>query len=381
MKLRLLEFLACPACRASMDIEHAALETIEDRFPWEGNPCAGLCPFSRLKATERDCATCVRLEVVSGRLRCCGCGAEYRVEQGIPRLLLDRGRATVSSSERLACRTAASYGFLWSRGRPEAPVDNVERYHFEKVERSVPFHVKGLVLDAGCGEGSDLAGMACRPSVEVIGVELSEGGARASFRRTLRHPNAHVVQSDLRRLPFASERFDRVYSYGVLHHLPNPEDGLQDLVRVLTGTGVFAAYVYEDFSERPRFWRWLLRAVNQLRWFTTRLPYQLLYAVCRVLSPVMFLLFVLPHRAFWALGIRHPLVAAIPFRHAAGPMSLTGDLFDRFSTPVEWRYSRTCVERLMSLAGLSEIAVTWERGWMALGVKAGTYKQRIGEKS
>jgi SAM-dependent methyltransferase len=271
----------------------------------------------------------------------------------------------------LARQTAASYSLLWNTEQPETRLDGSGPYHLERMERSVPVRLRGLVLDAGCGDGSDLASIARRPAVEVIGVEISAGGARVSFERTLRWPNAHVVQADVRRLPFRPGRFDYVYSYGVLHHLPEPDVGLRGLVGALAPGGMLVAYVYEDFSEQPRLWRWLLRATNQLRWVTTCLPHRALYVACWALSPAMFLLFTLPYRALRSVGVCHPFVAAIPFRHATGPMSLPGDLFDRFAPPLERRYSRVAVEWLMRCAGLSEVALVRERGWMALGVKPG----------
>lgn len=352
-----------------MELEEADLERVDDRLPWEGGPCSGPCQFLRLAGAERDCATCARLEVASGFLRCRGCGANFRVDQGIPRLLLDGSQASAPAPERLVSRTGASYGFLWSTGQPETRLEGSGPYHFEKIESSVPFDVKGLVLDAGCGDGSDLSSIARRPAVEVIGVDLSADGARVSFERVLRWPNAHVVQADIRRLPFRPGRFDCVYSYGVLHHLPKPDQGLSELVRVLAPSGVLAAYVYEDLSEQPLVWKWLLGATNQLRRVTTRLPHRALYVACWAASPVMFLLFTLPYRAFRGLGVNHPLTAAIPFRHASDPMSLVGDLFDRFSAPVEHRYSRAAVECFMRRAGLSEVTLAHEGGWMVLGLK------------
>jgi hypothetical protein len=57
----------------------------------------------------------------------------------------------------------------------------------------------------------------------------------------------------------------------------------------------------------------------------------------------------------------------IPFLPGKGPFRLTGDLFNRFSAPVEYRYSRREGAAPLSDAGLRVTRIGNERGWMGLG--------------
>src|SRR5439155_9266585 len=126
---------------------------------------------------------------------------------------------------------------------------------------------------------------------------LSDGGSQTSYARTRALPRAHVVQADLCRLPFAKGTFDFAYSYGVLHHLGSPERGLREIVRVVKRGAQVAAYLYEDFEERSAVLRWSLRIANTARAVTTRLPHRVLYALCRIVSPVAYALFTVPAHA------------------------------------------------------------------------------------
>jgi SAM-dependent methyltransferase/uncharacterized protein YbaR (Trm112 family) len=332
MKPGLLKYLACPSCRGSLAL-HGADVTPE-------------------------------AEVVTGELACSGCGARYAVTEGVPRMHV------LASSDPTLSRTASSFGYLWAQSVPGAePYDPVS-YHFAKIERSLSLEPpSGLVLDAGCGDGIDLANQASRDGVEAIGVELSVGGCRTSYARTRHLPRAHVVQADLCRLPFADGTFDFAYSYGVLHHLGVPERGLREVVRVARPGARIAAYLYEDFSERSALLRWSLRAVNMARALTTRLPNRVLFNLCRVASPFVFLLFTVPARACRRIAPLAPLAERLPFRHGTGPFSLVGDLYDRFSAPVEFRYSRESSSALFSTAGLEGVSAAPERGWMVAGTK------------
>lgn len=268
--------------------------------------------------------------------------------------------------------TAASFGHLWARSTLGTEVYDVTSYHFAKMEGSLSFDPpKGLVLDAGCGDGIDLANQASREGVEAIGVELSDGGCAASYLRTRDLARAHVVQADLCSLPFDDGTFDFIYSYGVLHHLGFPERGLGEVVRVARPGARVVAYLYEDFSERLALLRWALKVANTARTLTTQMPNRLLYNLCRIASPFVFATFTIPSLLGRRVSIFAPITENLPFRHGTGPFSLVGDLYDRFSAPVEFRYSRQGSERFFSAAGLERIRVAFERGWMVTGTKPG----------
>ena len=298
-------------------------------------------------------------EILGGSLACTGCSAAYPVRSGVPSFVERSGHDA---------RTRSSFGYLWTQSAKRG--DPPQRYHLEQMRDSLPLPpLKGLVLDAGCGEGIDLVNASKAPGAELIGVELSDGGAQVSFERAAGYPAAHVVQADLARLPFAPETFDFIYSYGVLHHMPDPAAGMRELSRALKPGASAAIYLYEDFSDRRGLWRWLLAAVNRSRAVTTVLPHRLLYALCAAGSPLVWLLFTVPHTLLNLLPPARGIAASFPFRHGTGPFSLTGDLYDRFSAPVEKRYNSASAVSLLKESGLEQVATRKNRGWMLLGNK------------
>ncbi len=274
----------------------------------------------------------------------------------------------MDAARSLTRRTAERFGFLWEREARETPP---EAFHYRLLcSRLPPGHLRGRVLDAGCGAGIDTLHLAeAHDGGLVVGIELSEAGARLARHRTRHLANARVVQGDLQRLAFNDAAFDFVYSYGVLHHLMSPERGFQELVRVLKPGGVMAIYVYEDFQRRAPIERAALAAANSLRALTTRLPVRLLFAGCWVASPLIVLSCAWPAHLLAQVPAFSAVSRRIPFHHGTTPWSLVGDLFDRFAAPIEHRYNASELADWFTAAKLEAVQLLPHRGWLAIGRK------------
>ena len=302
------------------------------------------------------CPECGRvLEMPSEEeLRCVGHVHTFPIEAGAPRFVTDR------------TETARHFGYMWGQGTAVVtPPPRVSPYHLHAMQEALEAPpLEGLVLDAGCGDGLDLAMVALDSRCEVVGVELSGGGVATSLARTRGLERAQIVQGDLFHLPLASSTFDTAYSYGVVHHTPDPARAVREIARTLKAGGWFLMYVYEDFSDRSWPWRLALAIANSPRLLTTRMPPPALMALCKALSPVVYAICTWPSRRFrWA--------SRFPYRHGTHPWSLSGDLYDRFSAPIEKRYTRAAAADLVTLAGLEIVRVAQRRGWMVLARKKG----------
>jgi hypothetical protein len=80
-------------------------------------------------------------------------------------------------------------------------------------------------------------------------------------------------------------------------------------------------------------------------------------------------LVVLPYRVLAALGVAvketWPLAVYVKYPFNV----LYNDQFDRFSAPIEKRYSEDEVRALLASAGLRDISVHSKYGWIGDGVK------------
>lgn len=298
-----------------------------------------------------DCGAALRA-VDERELQCTGGAHRFPVRDGVPRFTGD------------STDTARYFGYMWGeQSQKVAPARIASPYHLHAMQQALDAPpLRGFILDAGCGEGIDLAMVALDPACEAVGVELSSGGVATTLARIKGLDRAQVVQGNLLKLPIAANTFDGAYSYGVVHHTPDPARAVSEIARTLKPGAPFLYYVYEDFSDRPWRWRLALWLANRVRLVSTKLPPPLLMRLCRALSPVVYLLCTLPSRRFaWA--------RRFPYRHGTNAWSLSGDLYDRLSAPIEQRYSRTGAAALAAAAGLDVVRVVQQRGWMVYARK------------
>jgi ubiquinone/menaquinone biosynthesis C-methylase UbiE len=106
-------------------------------------------------------------------------------------------------------------------------------------------HAGEKVLDIGCGTGADLLQFA-RHGAIATGIDLTSRHVELARKRL--GGLAQIYQADMRKLPFADNSFDYIYSHGVLHHSDDPEKAISEMFRVLRPGGRINIHVYAFWS-------------------------------------------------------------------------------------------------------------------------------------
>jgi SAM-dependent methyltransferase len=106
------------------------------------------------------------------------------------------------------------------------------------------------ILVAGCGT-SQAAKVALRwPHAHVTGIDITEQSIQSNEALRQRHEigNLELRQLTLENAAELGRRFDHIICTGVLHHLPDPGWGLQELHDVLTPDGAMHLMVYAPYG-------------------------------------------------------------------------------------------------------------------------------------
>lgn len=239
-------------------------------------------------------------EVMEGGLACSE-GHQYAVARGVPRLVVP------GTLPKAAEETEASFSAKWRRipgfGFDEASRSfynswYLERYGFGSEENLRQFlWGRRHVLDAGTGLGRDVHLYARNTQGQVFGVDLSDSIDMA-YQHVGQLPNVHLVQADLRALPFPDGFFDYIASEGVLHHTPSTEESFKCLVRHLAPHGQIAAYVYKKKGPIREF------ADDYLRAYYTKASPEECYEFARAMAAL--------GKALWELQAEIEIPEDIP---------------------------------------------------------------------
>ncbi|MGK7921004.1 MAG: class I SAM-dependent methyltransferase [Trichodesmium sp.] len=116
------------------------------------------------------------------------------------------------------------------------------------------------ILDAGCGTGSSTDYLVhLNSQASVVGIDLSSSALKVAKERCSRSGASRVSFNHLSIYDVGKIEgvFDFINCVGVLHHLPDPIRGIQNLALKLAPGGIMHIFVYAELG------RWEIRLMQQ----------------------------------------------------------------------------------------------------------------------
>lgn len=328
MRRQALEYLACPDCRATVELATPTEEGADGH-------------------------------VIAGELVCRLGGCRFPIRQGVPMLLPRRVQP-------LSTDTAARFDEQWKHWRQLHGF--YEQQFLDWIAPVRPGDFAGrVVLEGGCGKGRHSAVVSAFGPRALVAVDLGES-AFVAFDNTRDLPNVHVVMGDLTQPPVGPV-FDLAFSVGVLHHLPDPAAGFRGLAAQVRPGGRVVIWVYGLENNE-----WITRWVDPVRKaVTARLPPGPLRALSRV-----------PAAALWtAINAVYPLAPGpvrgrLPYSEYFTQLrgypfhEIHNIVFDQLVTPVAYYLPEDEVRRWFE-SGFCDVDVRWKGrySWTAVATVAG----------
>lgn len=162
--------------------------------------------------------------------------------------------------------TAEAFATSWNN-LPKGSVyteEQVEEWFAPVTKKDIQ---NKTVLELGCGNGSLLSRVALWSPSYIEGVDLGSSvlSCTDNMKRT-GLKNFKITQHDL--TTFKSNGFDLTYCIGVLHHLKNPIEGFESVVRNTRPEGKFHCWVYAKEGNAV-----IIALVDPIRKFASKLPW------------------------------------------------------------------------------------------------------------
>ena len=310
-------------------------------------------PFKAVRAAEP----------VTGELCCEKCLNKYPVVSGIPRFI---GQGISPEKE----KTARNFGYSW-KAFPKY-FDFYREQFQDWIWPVDPHELAGkVVLDAGCGSGRHIYQSAHLGAKEVVGFDLSKA-IDVAYVNTRELGNVHLLQADIYNLPL-SPVFDYIYCIGVLHHLPDPEEGFKRLVKLLKKGGRISVWVYA--KEGNSF---VIKFIDPIRLHvTSKMPLPLLYVSAYPLAVMLFLVSKFIVRPLNIFSLTRRMAHLIPLNDYLYSISrfnfysIFNIVFDQLVAVKTHYVSKGEIEKWFASSGLGDIVISERNrnGWRGTAVK------------
>jgi tetratricopeptide (TPR) repeat protein/2-polyprenyl-3-methyl-5-hydroxy-6-metoxy-1,4-benzoquinol methylase len=145
----------------------------------------------------------------------------------------------------------------WSRPRSykECPMADYLSVTLPLKKDSLPSLPESpRILVAGCGSGQQPIDLAINlPMADITALDLSKTSLAYAIRKSgeLGVTNINFGQADLLELKQSNGTYDYISCAGVLHHMGNPELGLDTLLECLKPGGIMQLGLYSEIARRP----------------------------------------------------------------------------------------------------------------------------------
>lgn len=275
------------------------------------------------------------------------------------------------SGQNIDPKTVASFGDEWNSFHKfsDDEINSIGDKYFDIVTSEM-LNDNSLVIDIGCGSGRFIKYLKDKCK-KIIGVDPSKA-ILAADSLIGADENVELVQASTDYLPFPDDYFDFGYSLGVLHHIPNTQQALNDSIKKIKHGGYFLLYLYYNFDNRSSAFKILFYLSNSIRFIVSKMPSKLKKIVCNSLAVILYMPFVGLCRFLKILKVPLRIRKHIPLQGYEDQSFyiIRNDSLDRFGTPLEQRFSKKQIEMMMRKAGLSSIVFSKKIPfWHATGQK------------
>jgi ubiquinone/menaquinone biosynthesis C-methylase UbiE len=272
----------------------------------------------------------------------------------------------------LDSQVAEGFGDEWTRFDQSALSETEKQKIFDEYFGIFPWNrlpPKAKGADFGCGSGRWASVVA--PKVgELICMDASEAALAVAKRNLASNNNCTFLCCSVGDMPgITNESLDFGYSLGVLHHIPDTQDGLRACIAKLKPKAPFLVYLYYRFDNRPVWFKFVWQSSDFVRQIVSRLPYAARYVVSQIIAFTIY----------WPLARLARLFELAGFGVASFPLSyyrtktfyiMRTDALDRFGTRLEQRFTREEISTMMTHVGLTDIKFsTTTPFWCAVGIK------------
>ena len=252
-------------------------------------------------------------------------------------------------------KTVKSFSDQWVR-YDQSGMENKEALKIFKNYFSIfpwsklPKSAEGF--DMGCGTGRWAKFVA--PKVGKLHCIDPSDAIKVAKKKLKKFNNIKYYQKSLDNSGLKIKSQDFGYLLGVLHYVPDAKAAIKSCSELLKPGAPILLYIYYSLDNRPLWFKWLWVLSNFFRLTISRLPKFLNFLICDIIAILIYYPFAKISLITEKIGLNSKNFPLHFYRNLSFYVMRT-DSRDRFGTPLEKRYSKNEITKMMQSAGLEKI--------------------------
>jgi SAM-dependent methyltransferase len=222
-------------------------------------------------------------------------------------------------------------------------------------------------FDMGCGSGRWAKFVA--PKVHTLNCVEPSNAINIAKKNLRTRANVNFFKETTEDCSITPGSQDFGYSLGVLHHIPNTQDALNDCTKLLKPGAPILLYLYYSFENKPLWFKFIWKVSDYIRRFVSLSPKPIKHSICSLIAIAVYLPLSRAAYLMEKLGVNVNNIPLSDYRNK--PFYLCkNDALDRFGTRLEQRFNKAQITDMLTNAGCTNIEFSPNTPfWCCVGFK------------
>ena len=202
-------------------------------------------------------------------------------------------------------------------------------------------------FDMGCGTGRWAQFVA--PKVKTLNCVEPSDAINAAKKNLINNKNVIFLRETTENCSLSAGSQDFGYCLGVLHHIPNTQEALNDCTKLLKSGAPILLYLYYSFENKPVWFKALWKVSNYIRKFISVSPKPIKHFLAALIALLVYFPFSRLAYILEKMGLNVENIPLADYRKKPF-YQCKNDSLDRFGTRLEQRFSKSQITEMLTKA-------------------------------